>query len=66
MFKSWSMLNCTLVQKHIKVFFALKHSSRVPTFDDLLNFVSAVTVDVVTNYVVTTLINMTFFHMLEA
>ena len=38
----------------------LKHPSRVPCFDDLSNFVNAVTVNGVTHCVVTTLTNMTF------
>ena len=60
MFKSWSMLNCILAQKHIKIFIVLKHLSRVPNFDDLSNFVNDVTVNVVTHYVETTLTIMTF------
>ena len=58
MFKSWSMLNCILAQKHIKIFIVLP--SRVPSFDDLSNFVNDVTVNVVTHYVETTLTIMTF------
>ena len=60
MFKSWSMLNCSFAQKHIKIFIVLKHLSRVPSFDDLSNFVNDVTVNVVTHYVETTLTIMTF------
>ena len=55
-----TMLNCTLAQKHVKVFIVLKHQSRIPTFDDLSNFFNVVTVNVVTHYVVTTLTNMIF------
>ena len=60
MFKSWSMLNCILAQKHIKIFIVLKHPSRVSRFDDLSNFVNDVTVNVVTHYVETTLTIVTF------
>ena len=66
MLKSWSMLNCILEQKHIKIFIVLKHPSGVSRFDDLSNFVNDVTVNVVTHYVETTLTIMTFFHRLEA
>ena len=45
---------------HIKVFIVLKHPSKFPSFDDLSNFVNAVTVNGVTHCVVTTLTNMTF------
>ena len=61
MFKSLSMLNCTILQKHIKVFIVLKHPSRVHTFYDLLNFVNAITVSVATDYVITTLTKYYFF-----
>ena len=57
------MLNCTLMQKHIQIIIVLKNPSGVPTFDDLLNFVNAVTVNVVTHYVATTLTNMTFSYI---
>ena len=47
-------------RKNIKIFIVLKHLSRVPSFDDLSNFVIDVTVNVVTHYVETTLTIMTF------
>ena len=60
MFKYLSMPNYPIALTHIKVFIVLKHPSIVPSFDDLSNFVNAVTVNVVTQCVVTTLTNMTF------